>query len=505
MDFTPVAKIFFSREWAELEKAVSDERLTQEKTLRWLLHSARHTLFGRKHSFDEILRSGDIASEFAQRVPIVEFEDIRKDVLKVVAGEKDVLWPGRCRNFAQSSGTSGGKSKYIPVTDESLRSNHYRAASLSVASYLHHCPESRIFSGKGLILGGSFANELRDIPRHVRVGDLSATLISKINPIANIFRVPSKSIALLSRWEEKLPVLAEAAAKADITNLSGVPSWLMTVLRRVLEITGKSNLLEVWPNLEVFFHGGISFEPYRGEYAKLIPDPGMYYLENYNASEGFFAVQTDPSDRSLLLLPHCGIFYEFLPVGGAAKQAVPAWEVEPGKVYELMISSCNGLWRYRLGDTVRIESLSPLKIKIAGRTKTFINAFGEELMESNAEQAIAAACSRCSCAVANYTAAPVYAHDGVRGRHQWLVEWIREPQSIDEFARILDEELRKVNSDYDAKRTGDIFLSLPQITSASRGVFDRWLAISGSGKLGGQRKVPRLSNGREIIDLILNL
>lgn len=505
MDFTPGARLILMKSWHRLQDATKDEAEAQRNVLRSLLSHAVNTETGKKYHFQEIAGSGDIEKSFRNTLPAIDYESIRDDVMRMISGEKNILWPGVCKRFAQSSGTSGGKSKYIPITEDSLHLNHYPGAALSVASYLAHNPDSALFSGKGLVLGGSFENELNNLPKGVKVGDLSASLIDAINPLANIFRVPDKHTALLADWNIKLPALAEAAARANVTNLSGVPSWLMTVLRKVLEITGKENILEVWPNLEVFFHGGISFDPYREEYSRLIPSPQMHYLETYNASEGFFAIQDDPASRSMLLLPDSGIYYEFIPLGGDSDSACSMADVVPGKIYELVITSCNGLWRYRIGDTIEITSKNPVKIRIAGRTKTFINAFGEELMESNAEKAIAAATARTACSIANYTAAPVYAHDGERGRHQWLVEWNNPPADISEFAEILDEELRKVNSDYNAKRSGEIFLAMPEIITARHGLFSEWLSETGSGKIGGQRKVPRLSNNREIMQRLLEI
>lgn len=501
LNFTPISRLIFQKRASRTAVWPDQSADIQSAQLRHLLSRGATTDIGKRHDFADILRHKSIYETWCERVPTVVYEDIRADVMRMIAGQKDVLWPGVCRDFAQSSGTSGGKSKFIPVTPDSLRLNHYAGAADSVAHYLRHHPESRLFSGKGLILGGSFANELKLKDARVHVGDLSATLINKIPPMANIFRVPSKKIALMPKWEQKLPVLVQAAANENITNLSGVPSWFLTLLRKVMEYKGVDNLRAIWPNLEVFFHGGISFEPYRDEYTRITDPAKMHFVETYNASEGFFAVQDDPSDKSMLLGIDEGIFYEFMTLDGS--RTVPYWEVEKGKVYEMVISGVNGLWRYRLGDTVRIEHTDPVKITISGRTKCYINAFGEELMEDNAERAIAEACQRCNALTENYTAAPVYAHDGKRGRHQWLIEWNRRPADIDRFTATLDEELRKLNSDYDAKRKGDIFLDAPEITDAHKGAFDRWLLKNGNHKLGGQRKVPRLSNDRAIIESVM--
>lgn len=482
---------------------LGDAEEAQRRILRYLVRRARHTVFGRSHSFDKI-RS---AEDFSHAVPLTDYEPIRPQVMRMLAGEPDVLWPGRCRRFAQSSGTSGGKSKYIPVTLDSLRLNHYRGGLFVASAYLRNNLHSRLLGGKALILGGSFANELTDLPPGVRVGDLSATLIAEINPFINLFRTPSKEIALMSDWTKKLPALAEAAMHADVTNISGVPSWFMTVLRTILEMSGASSIHEVWPNLEVFFHGGIAFGPYREQYEAITDTSKMHYMETYNASEGFFALQDDPGTHAMRLLLNAGIFYEFIPINRLDDPDAPvlaAWQLEEGRTYAMVISSSNGLWRYIIGDTVRVESLEPLRISIAGRTNSFINAFGEELMVWNADRALAAACSRTGAAAANYTAAPVYAECGTKGHHQWLIEWATPPACGNEaFADILDAELQKVNSDYQAKRSGDIFLARLELTEVPRGTFDRWLASTG--KLGGQRKIPRLSNDRRVADAILGL
>ncbi len=505
LNLTPLTRPVFGRLHKNIERidTPAATEVAQRKVLSWLLKKASGTAIGQEYGFGKIRNYED----FAASVPAVEFEDIRPYVMRMVSGERDVLWPGVCRRFAQSSGTSGGKSKFIPVTDEALRRNHYGGSACAVASYLARYPKSRLFGGKSLILGGSFANELTDVPKGVCVGDLSATLIARVNPFVNLFRVPSKDIALMSDWNEKLPAIALASENEDVTNISGVPSWFMTVLRRIMADKGAKTIHDVWPNLEVFFHGGIAFGPYREQYREITDASKMRYHENYNASEGFFATQDNDESGVMRLLTDIGVFYEFVPLDSleeASTKAVPAWKVEKGRTYAIMISSCNGLWRYQIGDTVRIESTSPLRISIAGRTNSFINAFGEELMVWNADKALAEACLKTGASVRNYTAAPVYASGESNGHHQWLIEWERAPKCGNEaFADILDAELQKVNSDYQAKRASDIFLARLELTEAPEGVFDRWLATTG--KLGGQRKIPRLSNNRRVIDPILSL
>lgn len=503
MDLTPILRPYFVRVAKRTDAWSSSAVDVQVAQLRSLLRRARHTEVGRRYGFEELSRLANPYAEFSRRLPTVGYEDIRDDVMRMIHGERDLLWAGKCVNFAQSSGTSGGKSKYIPITDDSLRRCHYKGAQDTVAHYLRSNPDSKLFSGKGFILGGSFANELNLDSKGVNVGDLSATLINKINPFINFFRVPEKRIALMPDWKTKLPALVESATKENITNLSGVPSWFLTVSKEILHKKGASNLSEVWPNLEVFFHGGISFEPYREIYRNMTDPDKMHFVENYNASEGFFAVQNDPEDDSMLLTIDNDIFYEFIPLGGG--EPVSIRDLRRGGVYELLITSSNGLWRYHTGDTVRIEQTAPVKVRVAGRTKCFINAFGEELMEENAEKAISKTCRETGASVVNYTAAPVFASDGKRGRHEWFIEWNKAPEDIDGFAAKLDANLRDQNSDYDAKRQNTIFLDPLEIVSVAHGVFNQWLLSVGNGKLGGQRKVPRLANDRRIADEIERL
>lgn len=490
--------LFCRRAEAAMRSAASDEA-TQRRVLADLLYRARHTELGRRYGF-ATLKSYE---EFAAAVPMVDYADIRPYVERMIAGESDVLWPGVTRRFAQSSGTSDGKSKYVPVTADSLRLNHYPGASCALAFYLLRHPGSRVFDGKSFILGGSFANELK-LPPGVKVGDLSAHLIECINPLVNLVRIPSRKVALMTDWSEKLPRLVEASRRADVTNISGVPSWFLTVLKEVVAAEGASTIHDVWPRLEVFFHGGIAFDPYREQYRHITDPSRMHYVETYNASEGFFGAQDDPDDPSMLLLNDVGVFYEFIPFDSEGRRhdrAVAPWEVMPGHTYALVITSCNGLWRYRIGDTVTITSVNPLKFIISGRTKHFINAFGEELMVHNADAAIAATCAALGCDVTNYTAAPVYAGDRTRGRHEWLIEFSRPPADLELFADTLDAALQRENSDYQAKRSGGIFLDRLTVVAAREGLFDAWLASTG--KLGGQRKVPRLSNDRRFIDAML--
>ena len=497
-DFTGISRAYMERVFEAEIRAEEHLEAGQRKLLGSLLHAGARTEFGIDKGFAN-LRSYE---EFAEKVPQTDYFMLRPYVMEMIGGKRDVLWPGRTRNFAQSSGTSDGKSKYIPLTQRSLKKGHYAGAAFSVASYLHYHRDSHIFGGKNFILGGSFANELQ-LPAGVKVGDLSATLINNINPVANLFRIPSKQIALMERWEDKLPALVEASIGADVRSLSGVPSWFLTVLREVLNRRGASSVHDVWPNLEVFFHGGIAFGPYRRQYEAITDNSRMQYWENYNASEGFFGVQAIPGKPDMRLLMNTDVFYEFIPVDDGDAVPIPAWKVKKGAIYAMLVTSGNGLWRYPVGDTALVTGTSPLTVTIAGRTRSFINAFGEEVMVYNTDAALDAASRATGAEALDYTAAPVYADGGNRGRHEWLIEFSRQPEDMDAFALLLDRCLQDENSDYQAKRSGDIFLAPLTVVPGAHGIFDRWLASTG--KLGGQRKVPRLSNDRRIMDPILLL
>lgn len=502
MDFTPIVRPFFVRRINESLRWIFQSEMIQRQQLMWMIRQARNTQWGVKHDFSMISSYED----FATKVPLTPYENIRPLVERMIAGERDVLWRGRTTHFAQSSGTSDGKSKYIPITDDSFQRCHYRGGTDVVAHYLNLYPDSKMFSGKGFILGGSYGNELKSLPKGVVVGDLSANLIDNINPLVNVVRVPSKKIALMEDWAKKLPALVEASIKENITNISGVPSWFLTVLKEILAKSGATTIHDVWPNLEVFFHGGVSFEPYREQYNTITDKAKMRYLETYNASEGFFAVQNAIDDRAMLLLLDVGVFYEFIPLEEVEQEhptLLPIWKVEEGKVYALVITACNGLWRYPIGDTVKVESLNPVKITIAGRTKHYINAFGEELMVHNTDAAITKVCREMKCSILNYTAAPVYADDKSKGYHEWLIEFSSMPSDIETFTTRLDELLQQENSDYQAKRYNGIFLERLSVVIARQRLFDDWLASTG--KLGGQRKVPRLSNDRRFMEQMLKL
>jgi len=489
-----VGKVFVPRQHA-LERYQQEGEALQRAVLNHLIQSAKDTEYGRNHAFAAVKGYDD----FISQVPVNTYEELKGDIDRMRQGETDILWPGRVKWYAKSSGTTNDKSKFIPVSNEGLQKIHYAGGRDSVAIYLRNNPQSRMFDGKGLILGGSHAPNynLKDS----LVGDLSAILIENINPLVNLVRVPKKQTALLSDFEVKRERIAREAMNKNVTNISGVPSWMLSVLTCMMEITGKKHLEEVWPNIEVFFHGGVAFTPYRKQYEQLITSPRMHYMETYNASEGFFGIQDDPADKSMLLMLDYGVFYEFIPMDGG--DPVPLWGVETGRNYAMVISTSCGLWRYEIGDTVQFTSTNPYKFIISGRTKHFINAFGEELIVDNAEQGLAYACEQTGAEVMEYTAAPVFMDANAKCRHQWLIEFSKRPQDMQQFADLLDKRLQEINSDYEAKRYKDITLQHLEIIEARPNLFNDWLKMRG--KLGGQHKVPRLSNSRDSIDQLLKL
>ncbi len=500
MSITGIVRNAFLHRQKELEKHISGGEMLQRKTLQRLLAHAKDTEYGRNHLFGKAAGYED----FARNTPVNTYEELKGDIDRMRHGERDILWPGKVRWYAKSSGTTNDKSKFIPVSAEGLKDLHYKGGKDVVAMYLRNNPKSRMFDGKGLILGGSHAPNYN--VKDSLVGDLSAILIENINPLVNLVRVPGKQTALLSDFEVKRDHIARETIGKNITNLSGVPSWMLSVLTRVMELSGKTHLEEVWPNIEVFFHGGVAFTPYRSQYEQLITSPAMKYMETYNASEGFFGIQSDPADKAMLLMLDYGVFYEFIPMdsfGTDRQTVVPLWGVEKGRNYAMVISTSCGLWRYVLGDTVSFTSTNPYKFIITGRTKHFINAFGEELIVDNAEQGLAYACAETGAEVSEYTAAPVFMDDKAKCRHQWLIEFARKPDDTARFAALLDKRLQEINSDYEAKRYKDITLQHLEIVEARPGLFNDWLKLKG--KLGGQHKIPRLSNSRDTIEQMMKL
>ncbi len=472
----------------------------QQEWLETLLAKAKDTEYGKKHGFSSISNYDD----YVGKVPVVSYEQLYPQIDRLLKGEQNILWPSDITWFAKSSGTTNDRSKFIPVSNEALDDCHYKGGKDMLSIYFNNNPNAQMFDGKGLVIGGSHHPNPEDPNSKTYYGDVSAVLLKNLPWWAEIARTPSLEIALMDEWEIKIDKMIESTSNQNVTNLSGVPTWLVVLIEKILERKNVSNLLEVWPNLEVFFHGAVSFTPYRELFKKFIPSDSMKYLETYNASEGFFGIQDTDIQGEMLLMLDYGIFYEFIPVDQSEDQnpkTVTLENVEIGKNYVVVITTNAGLWRYKIGDTVKFTSTSPHRIKITGRTKHFINAFGEELVIENAERAIAEACKKTQSTIDNFTAAPNYIGNRKAGCHEWVIEFITPPDDLDRFGQILDEKLRELNSDYDAKRHKDIALQPPLIHNAPKSTFFNWMKKRA--KLGGQNKVPRLANDREYMDDLL--
>lgn len=472
----------------------------QREVFEKLIQQGESSDFGKHHHFASIQNYFG----FKQAVPLSEYETLRPYVERLMNGEQGLLWSEDTKWFAKSSGTTSDRSKFIPVTKESLADCHYKGGKDLLALYYENFPNRKLYKGKHLIIGGSA--QILPVSADAYQGDLSAIIVKNLPWWAEIRRTPSKEIALLSEWETKIERMARSTIEEDVYIIAGVPSWTLVLAKKVLEITGKKHLREVWPNLELFMHGGVSFAPYKKAFAELIPFDDMHYVETYNASEGFFGIQDVDGSSELLLMLDYGIFYEFIPMsvfnGLESTTVLSLEEVEEQVDYAIVISTNAGLWRYILGDTISFTSKHPYRFKITGRTKHFINAFGEEVMVSNTDKAITEASERTNAQIKEYTVAPVYMVDDKKGKHEWLIEFTQAPDDLERFALVLDETLRQVNSDYDAKRTNNMALEKPLIQVLPPGTFDEWLRKKG--KLGGQHKVPRLSNNREIVEQLLH-
>lgn len=472
----------------------------QNETLFDLIQQAKGTEWGKKHNYSKI----ESIKDFQKNTPLQDYNDIKPYVDRMRKGEKDLLWPGEVKWFAKSSGTTSDKSKFIPVTKEALEDCHLRGPKDIFLQYIKTHPETKVLKGKVLTLGGS--HRVNNFSNNSYYGDLSAIMIENVPFWSDLFRTPTTEIALIEEFEEKIDKIIETALDQNVTAFAGVPSWYLVLFKRVLEKTGKSNLLEVWPNLEVFTHGGVNFDPYREQYRKLIPSDQMHYLETYNASEGFFGFQDNEHSNDMLLTLDYGIFYEFIPMSELGKdnpKVLTLEDVELEENYAMVISTNAGLWRYMIGDTIKFTCKYPFKIKVTGRTKHFINAFGEEVIIDNAEQALKVACHHSGAIVNEYTAGPIFIDDNQKGAHQWIIEFEAEPSDLDHFTRILDNSLKTLNSDYEAKRHKNLTLELPHIISAPNGTFYEWMKQRG--KIGGQNKIPRLANNRKYLDELINM
>ncbi|WP_304235628.1 GH3 auxin-responsive promoter family protein [Jiulongibacter sediminis] len=495
-----ILSFFIKRRIERINEFMLNPHETQQEQFQSLIKKARKTEYGKRFGFSDIKSIDD----FQRQVPIVAYENLYPEIERVLRGENNILWPTPIKLFSKSSGTTNAKSKYIPVSDESLESCHYKGGKDMITLYLAEHPDSGLFDGKGLSIGGS----LQENPYNSRtqVGDISALIMQNLPSWAEYLRTPPLEVALMDNWEEKMSRMIDICSREKLTSILGVPTWTVVLLERILEQTGKKNLLEVWPDFELFVHGAVNFKPYRDRFqTKFFPSEQVKYLEIYNASEGYFGVQDDLSRiGEMLLMLDYGVFYEFVPMEELDKdhpKALTLDQVELDKNYALLISTNAGLWRYKIGDTVKFTSKYPYRIKISGRTKHFINAFGEELIIENAEAGITEACEATGVIIKDFTAGPCYMADDSKGGHEWIIECPQKPENSFDFAERLDASLRRLNSDYDAKRAGNLALQMPKIHFVEEGTFYNWMQKRG--KLGGQNKVPRLSNNREFIDDLL--
>lgn len=493
---TTISQLARMRLW-RIEAWIENPVASQREVLQDLVTSAQYTEFGRKYNFSSLFSTRD----FKKEIPIHEYDDLKPYIQRMMNGEENILWNTPVQWYAKSSGTTSDKSKFIPVSKESLEECHYKGAKDTLTMYYNFNPDSELLTGKGLVIGGSHTiNQIND---DVHFGDLSAVLLQNSPVWGQWIRTPELSIALMDEWESKIERLAESTIRENVTSISGVPTWTLVLFKRILEITGKKNMAEVWPSLELYIHGGVSFTPYREQFRKLI-GKDIYYIDSYNASEGFFAAQDNPGAEGMLLFVDHGIFMEFMPFeeyGKKDPQTIGLKDVEIGKNYAPVISTNGGLWRYLLGDTIQFTSLRPFRIKVSGRLKHFINAFGEEVIVDNTDKAVSIACKTTGAIVNDYTAAPVYFGEESNGAHEWLIEFEKQPDDVNVFSAELDKALQSINSDYEAKRHKNIALRQPIVHVMDKGFFNDWL--KSKGKLGGQHKVPRLSNERNFIEEML--
>jgi len=488
---------FLKQRISQIEYFKENPHQVQFDLLMNLINKAKGTEWGKKYDFASI----NNLEKFQERVPVQGYEQVKPWVERLRKGEHNLLWPSEIKWFAMSSGTTSDKSKFIPISNEAIEECHMKGGKDMLSIYCNFRPDTEIFTGKALVMGGS--HQVSEFNSRSHFGDISAILLQNFPFWAELMRTPDLSTALLGNWEVKLDKIAQATINENVTNLSGVPSWNLMLLKKILQFTGRHNILEVWPNLELFIHGGVSFAPYREQFKKLIPSDRMWYLETYNASEGFFGIQDQPHSQEMLLMLDYGVYYEFIPfddLESANPRVLSLHEVETDANYAMLITTNAGLWRYMIGDTIRFTCINPYRIQITGRTRNFINAFGEELIVDNADKALAVACRETGAVISEYTAAPVFLADNNSACHEYIIEFEVEPSDIGYFTDILDSELKNVNSDYEVKRTADILLKKPKVTPVPMGTFFNWL--KSKGKIGGQNKVPRLFNNRKYVDEI---
>ncbi len=494
-----VATWFLKKRIHQIELFLKYPNEVQEELLLNLIRTAEHTVIGKQYGYSSIKSY----KEFIERVPVSTYEDLEPLIERTRTGEQNVFWNTPIKWFAKSSGTTNAKSKFIPVSNESLQNCHYNASKDLLSLYLNNNEESQLFTGKSLRLGGS--KQLYE-DNNTFFGDLSAILIDNMPIWAEFSSTPSNKVSLMSEWETKIPAIINETIYENVTSFAGVPSWMLVLMNKTLEATGKGNLLEIWPNLEVYFHGGVSFEPYRDQYKKILPSSGFQYYEIYNASEGFFAIQDLNNSSELLLMLDYGIFYEFIPMdtfGTPDQKIIRLSEVELNKNYAIVITTNAGLWRYMIGDTVRFTSLNPYRIRVSGRTKHHINVFGEELIVENTDKAIAKACKMTDSEVIDYTVAPIFMEGKEKGAHEWMIEFKKYPENVTDFRQILDDTLQSLNSDYEAKRLNNMTLNPLVLNVARPNLFYDWLKERD--KLGGQHKIPRLSNQRNYLQELLEM
>jgi len=468
---------------------------TQQQVFNNLIGTAQFTEYGKKYGFERI----DSIIDFQRNVPINDYDSLKPYIQKIFEGQQNILWPSRITWFAKSSGTTSDKSKFIPVSKESLDDTHYRAGKDVLALYLREYPQSDLTNGKCLVMGGS--HQVNQMNAASFFGDVSAVMLQNMPLAGQLFKTPELSIALMQEWEEKIERIAHSTIKENVTYIAGVPTWTIVLIKRIFEITGTNNLMDIWPNLELYIHGGVNFIPYRRQFEQFIPSPNMHYRETYNASEGFFAAQDREDEEGMLLFLNHGIFYEFMPVSEYKTEnpkTLTLKEVELNKNYAIIISTNGGLWRYMVGDTIQFTSLSPFRIKVTGRLKHFINAFGEEVIVDNTDNAIAIACAETGAMVVDYSVAPIYMSGSETGGHEWVIEFEHLPVPLERFTVLLDKSLQAINSDYEAKRHKDMALRMPIVHRMPKDGFKKWL--KDKGKLGGQHKVPRLSNDRTSLE-----
>ncbi|MCS6820936.1 MAG: GH3 auxin-responsive promoter family protein [Microscillaceae bacterium] len=500
--FRKILFYFLQKRLPKIEYFMKYPHEVQEKTFHQLIQQAKDTQWGRIHDYKNVKNYYN----FQQNVSLSSYEEIFPYIERMLRGEQNVLWPSPIYWFSKSSGTTNARSKFIPVSKEALQGCHFMGGRDVIALYIQNRPKTNFFLGRGMSIGGSIQPNEWDASGKSFYGDISGVITKNLPMWAQWLRTPPVSVALMSNWEEKIAKMAELSIGKNITSILGVPTWTVVLMQYILERTGKKHILEVWKNFEVFVHGAVAFKPYKPMFQQLLPSPDVAYMETYNASEGFFGIQDDLTRDDMLLMLDYGVFYEFIPLAEIDSPSPPTytiWEVELNKNYAMVISSNTGLWRYKIGDTVKFTSKNPYRIKITGRTKHYINAFGEEVIIENAETAVSRACEKTGAVITNFTACPMYLSDKNKGGHEWIIEFAKMPSNLQVFTEILDSTLREINSDYDAKRYKDLALQMPVIHAVPEGTFYRWLKKRG--KLGGQNKVPRLANDREYVEDILQL